>query len=151
VVGVVAFASLITLSRHPRGAQAIVACLAAAGVAVIVARLIDVVAPFPRLAPQVPRGGAGVVVGAMVRHGRGGRGRVRTRRCPPARRRSRASSRRWSRSWSTCRSTTPRRAGRWPAKAPAMWLARHMQGPLAAFALAAPAAYASATLLLNTL
>jgi hypothetical protein len=31
---------------------------------------------------------------------------------------------------------------------PALWLARHMQGPLAAFALAAPAAYAAATLLL---
>jgi hypothetical protein len=31
---------------------------------------------------------------------------------------------------------------------PALWLARHMQGPLAAFALAAPAAYVAATLLL---
>jgi hypothetical protein len=31
---------------------------------------------------------------------------------------------------------------------PALWLARHMQGPLAAFALAAPAVYTSAMLLL---
>ena len=31
---------------------------------------------------------------------------------------------------------------------PALWLARHLQGPLAAFALAAPAVYAGSTLLL---
>jgi hypothetical protein len=31
--------------------------------------------------------------------------------------------------------------------APALWVVRHMQGPLAAFALAAPTAYAASLLL----
>jgi len=151
VVGVVAFASLITLSRHPRGAQAIVACLAAAGVAVIVARLIDVVAPFPRLAPQVPRGGAGVVVGAMVGTAvAAGAGSVLDGLSTgPAAIAGLVTA---LVAVVVDLSVNYAEAGRAMAgEAPAMWLARHMQGPLAAFALAAPAAYASATLLLNTL
>src|SRR6266511_960250 len=66
VLGVVAFATLVVLTRHPGGTQAIVACLVAAGVSLVVARLTDIVLPFPRLAPQVPRGVAGVVLGAMM-------------------------------------------------------------------------------------
>ncbi len=66
VVGVVAFAALIVLSRHPAGTQAILVCLTAAAVALTVARLIDAFWARPRLAPQVPRGAAGVVAGAMV-------------------------------------------------------------------------------------
>src|SRR6266508_2924753 len=66
VLGVVAFATLVVLTRHPGGTQAIVACLVAAGVSLVVARLTDIVLPFPRLAPQVPRGGTGVVLGAMA-------------------------------------------------------------------------------------
>ena len=68
VVGVVAFATLIVLTRHPIGTQAITVCLAASGVALVVARLTDTVAAWPRLAPQVPRGSVGVVAGRDVRH-----------------------------------------------------------------------------------
>jgi hypothetical protein len=151
VVGVVAFTSLVTLSRHPRGAQAIVACLAAAGVAVIVARLVDVVAPVPRLAPQVPRGGAGIVVGAMVGTAvaAGAGSALDGLSTGPT-----AVAGLVTALVAVVVDLTVNyaEAGRAMAgEPPALWLARHVQGPLAAFALAAPAAYASATLLLNTL
>src|SRR5690606_25522207 len=66
VVGVIAYATLIVLTRLPSGTQAILVSLTAAGVALVVARTTDMVLPWPRLAPQVPRGAAGVVVGAML-------------------------------------------------------------------------------------
>ena len=68
VVGVVAFGTLIVLSRIPAGTQAITICLTATGVALTVARLTDAVLPWPRLAPQVPRGAAGVVRRRDGRH-----------------------------------------------------------------------------------
>ncbi|MGC1214789.1 MAG: hypothetical protein WA890_26465, partial [Micromonospora sp.] len=141
VVGVVAFGTLIVLSRIPAGTQAITVCLTATGVALTVARLTDAVAPWPRLAPQVPRGAAGVVVGAMV-------GTLTSAVLG-----------------SYLVGFTPTsaaliglvtaatavladlavgyaEAGRLMAgEPPTMWIARHMQGPLGGFALAAPAAY----------
>jgi hypothetical protein len=66
VVGVVALTSLVVLGRHPLGNPSIVACLVAAGVAVMVARLTDAVVPRPRLAPGVSRGGAGVLIGVLI-------------------------------------------------------------------------------------
>ncbi|MFI2710172.1 hypothetical protein ACH495_08585 [Micromonospora sp. NPDC018662] len=148
VVGVVAFASLIVLSRIPKGTQAITVCLTAAGVALLVARLTDAVAPWPRLAPQVPRGAAGVVAGAML-------GTLTSAVLG-----------------SYLVGFTPTsaalvgvvtaatavladlavgyaEAGRLMAgEPPTMWAARHMQGPLGGFALAAPAAYAMCVLFL---
>jgi hypothetical protein len=148
VVGVVALATLIVLSRHPGGTQSIVACIAAAGVAVTAARLIDVVAPYPRLAPQVPRGGAGVVLGAMLGTGAAAiagslidgltvgpaaaAGLVTALVAVVV-------------DLSVGYADVSRSLAGEP---PALWLARHMQGPLTAFALAAPAAYAASTLLL---
>ncbi|MFI7603787.1 hypothetical protein ACIBTV_01540 [Micromonospora sp. NPDC049366] len=143
VVGVVAFGTLIVLSRIPAGTQAITVCLTASGVALTVARLVDAVAAWPRLAPQVPRGAAGVVGGAMV--GTLVSAVLGSYLVTPF---------------------TPTRAaiiglvaavaavladlavgyaeaGRLMAgEPPTMWVARHMQGPLGGFALAAPAAYA---------
>ena len=52
VLGVVAFAMLVVLTRHPGGTQSIVALLLAAGGAVMVARLADTIVPYPRLAPR---------------------------------------------------------------------------------------------------
>lgn len=148
VVGVVAFASLIVLSRIPKGTQAITVCLTAAGVALLVARLTDAVAPWPRLAPQVPRGATGVVAGAML-------GTLTSAVLG-----------------SYLVGFTPTsaalvgvvtaatavladlavgyaEAGRLMAgEPPTMWAARHMQGPLGGFALAAPAAYAMCVLFL---
>ncbi|SLM04676.1 uncharacterized protein ACSP50_7983 [Actinoplanes sp. SE50/110] len=66
VAGVVAYAIPIVLSRQSLGSQAILVCCAGAGLAVLVARLADAVFPKPRIAPQVPRGAAGVVLGAMA-------------------------------------------------------------------------------------
>ncbi|GIJ28671.1 hypothetical protein Vqi01_38330 [Micromonospora qiuiae] len=65
-LGAVALATLIVLSRIPAGTQAITVCLTAVAVALAVARMADAVAAWPLLAPQVPRGAAGVVGGAMV-------------------------------------------------------------------------------------
>ncbi len=66
VVGVVALAALVVLNRHPVGTQSIVACLAAAGAALTVAHLVDIILPTPRTSTQVARGSIGVVVGAMA-------------------------------------------------------------------------------------
>lgn len=149
VVGVVSFATLIVLSRIPLGTQAIFVCLAATGVALVIARLTDAVLPKPRLAPQVPRGAAGVVVGAMC-------GTLTAAVIG-----------------SYVVGFTPKsgavvgliaaaaavladlavgyaEAGRQMAgEPPTMWVARHMQGPLGGFALAAPAGYAMSVLFLG--
>jgi hypothetical protein len=148
VVGVVAFATLIVLTRLASGTQAIVVCLTATGVSLVVARVVDTLAPVPRLAPQVPRGALGVVVGAMlgtlaaavlgsyvypftptsgavvglVAAGAAGLADL---------------------------GADYAEAGRQMAgDAPTMWIARHMQGPLGGFALAAPLAYLMSVLFL---
>ncbi|MCP2325720.1 hypothetical protein HDA40_004227 [Hamadaea flava] len=149
VIGVVSFSTLIVLTRIPKGTQAIVVCLTATGVALLVARLMDTVAPVPRIAAQVPRGSLGVVVGAcagtiaatiwgsyLVGFGpkeaafiglaAAGAGVLADLAVGFA------------------------EAGRELAgDAPTMWLARHMQGPLGGFALAAPVAYAVSAIFLT--
>jgi hypothetical protein len=143
VFGVVAFASLIMLTRKPIGTQAVMVTLAAAGVALVVARVADAVFPKPRIAPQVPRGATGVVLGAMLGTlGAAALGSVLVIPFTPAR--------------GAVLGLVAAvlvglvdlavnftEAGRYMAgEAPTFWLARHMQGPLGAFALASPAAYA---------
>ncbi|MDT4991529.1 MAG: hypothetical protein QOH97_1421 [Actinoplanes sp.] len=150
VIGVVSFASLIVLTRKPIGTQTVLVCLAAAGVGVFVARLTDAVFAKPRLAPQVPRGASGIILGAMlgtltaavlgswlVLPFNPGKGAVL--------------------GLITAgvavlvdlavdyAETSRNMAG----DAPTFWLARHMQGPLGAFALASPAAYALAIFFLS--
>ncbi|MFK3985005.1 hypothetical protein ACI2K4_32115 [Micromonospora sp. NPDC050397] len=142
VIGVVAFASLIVLSRLPLGTQAIFVCLAGSGVALVVARLVDAVLPWPRLAPQVPRGAAGVVLGAMLGTlASGVIGGYVVGFTPTS-----------GAVVGLVAATAAvladlgvgySEAGRLMAgEPPTMWVARHMQGPLGGFALAAPAAYA---------
>lgn len=149
VVGVVAFATLIVLSRIPAGTQAITVCLTATGVALTVARLTDAVAPWPRLAPQVPRGAAGVVCGAMIGTLVSGvLGGYLVSPFTPTR----------AALIGLVTAVTAvladlavgyAEAGRLMAgEPPTMWVARHMQGPLGGFALAAPAAYAMCILFL---
>jgi hypothetical protein len=142
VFGVVGFASLIALTRKPVGTQAIVVCLSAAAVALVAARLTDAVFPRPRIAPQVARGATGVILGAML--GTLAAALLGSRLVLPF---------------------TPAKgavlglvvaglavlldlavnfteAGRSMAgEAPALWVARHMQGPLGAFAVAAPVTF----------
>lgn len=148
VVGVVALSTLIVLSRRPLGTQAILVCLAATAIALAVARLTDAVLPGPRLAPQVPRGAAGVVAGAMV-------GTLAS-----------AVIGRYLVGFSPTSAAVVGlvagaaavladlavgylEAGRQMAgERPTFWAARYAQGPLGGFALAAPVAYAVAVFFL---
>lgn len=149
VFGVVAFATLIVLSRIPAGTQAIAVCLLAAGVALTVARLTDAVAAWPRLAPQVPRGAAGVVGGAMI-----GTlvsallgGYLVTPFTP-----TRAAIIGLVAAVVAVLAdlaVSYAEAGRLMAgEVPTVWVARHVQGPLGGFAMAAPAAYLMCRLVL---
>lgn len=149
VLGVVSFASLIVLGREPLGTQTIFVCLTATGVSLIVARLTDAVLAWPRLAPQVPRGAAGVVFGAMAGTlvaaviGSYVVGFTPT---------SAAIAGLVAASLGALADLAVgyAEAGRQMAgEPPTMWIARHMQGPLGGFALAAPAAYAMCVLFLN--
>jgi hypothetical protein len=147
-LGVVAFAMLVVLGRRSPGTQALVACLVAAGAAVMIARLADVVAAWPRIAPQVPRGGIGVVLGAMagtaaagvIGHVLAGIPNLQTALAGLA--------------TAVVAVMVDLSVGYAEASrhidgdAPALWLARHIQGPLGAFAFAAPAAYLASALLL---
>lgn len=147
-LGVVAFASLVVLGRIPHGTQAIVACLAAAGIALFIARFTDAIAPLPRIAPQVPRGGAGVVLGAMVGTAAAGAiGHYLDGLNPlPSALAGLATA--------IVAVMVDLSVGYADASRiidgdePALWLARHIQGPIGAFAFAAPVAYVASSLLL---
>ena len=145
VLGVAAFASLIVLTRKPIGTQAVLVCLAAAGLAVVVARLADAVFAKPRIARQVPRGAAGIVVGAMLGTlAAAGLGSVLVLPFTPAKG---AVLGLVSAALAVLADLAVNyaEAGRSMAGvAPTFWVARHMQGPLGAFALVAPVAYALA-------
>jgi hypothetical protein len=141
VAGVTAYATLVVLTRIPIGTQAITICLTAAGLGLVVARLADTVVPWPRISPQVPRGALGVVLGPMLGT-------------------AAASS-----LGSYLVGFSPTSGGmvglvaavaavladvsvgyadagrRLAGERPTMWIARHLQGPLAGFAVAAPLAY----------
>ncbi|WP_249999525.1 hypothetical protein [Actinoplanes sp. M2I2] len=143
VAGVVAYAIPIVLTRQEVGTQALTVCAVAAGVALVVARATDAVFAKPRLALQVPRGATGIVLGAML--GTLAAAALGSRLVLPF---------------------TPAKGAvlgliavliahlvdlavnfgqadrRLAGDAPTFWVARHMQGPLGAFALLAPATYA---------
>ena len=147
-LGVVAFASVIVLSREVRGTQAIVACIAAAGIAIFIARLTDAIVPLPRIAPQVPRGGAGVVLGAMVGTAAAGAiGNLLDGITPlPSALAGLATA---IVAVMVDLSVGYAEASRLiDGDEPAQYLARHIQGPMGAFAFAAPAAYVASVLLL---
>jgi hypothetical protein len=149
VVGVVSFASLIVLGREPLGTQTIFVCLAASGISLIVARLTDAVLAWPRLAPQVPRGAAGVVFGAMAGTLTAAVIGSYVVGFTPT---SAAISGLVAASLAALADLAVgyAEAGRQMAgEPPTMWIARHMQGPLGGFALAAPAAYAMCVLFLT--
>jgi hypothetical protein len=142
-LGIVSFATLIVLTRKPIGAQAALICLAATGVALTVARLVDAVFARPRVALQVPRGATGIVLGAMLGTlVAAGLGSILVQPFSPG--------------YGAVLGLVSAgvaglvdlavdyaEAGRSMAgEAPTLWVARHMQGPLGAFAATAPIAYA---------
>jgi hypothetical protein len=148
LIGVVSFATLIVLTRIEFGTQAIFVALSATAVAIVVARLADTVAPMPRLAPQVPRGAFGVVLGAMCGTLTGAvigsyvYGLTPTKGAIVGVVAAGAAA-------MADLGVGYAEAGRQMAgDPPTMWVARHMQGPLGGFALAAPVAYAMSVLFL---
>jgi len=143
VLGVVAFASLIVLTRKPIGTQAIGVCLTAVAVALVVARVTDAIFAKPRIATQVPRGATGIILGAMLGTlGAAGLGSVLVLPFTPAKGAILGLVAAGLAGLIDL-AVNYAEAGRSMAgDAPTFWLARHMQGPLGAFALAAPIAYA---------
>jgi hypothetical protein len=142
VLGVVAYAIPIVLTRQPLGTQTVVVCAVAAGVALLVARATDAVFPRPRIAPQVPRGASGVVLGAMLGTlAASWLGSVLVLPFTPAKGAVLGLIAAVVASLVDL-AVNFGEAGRTLAgDAPTFWVARHMQGPLGAFALVAPAAY----------
>ena len=143
VLGSVAFASLILLTRKPIGTQAIGVCLAAAAVALVIARLTDAVFPRPRIAPQVPRGATGVILGAMLGTlAAAGLGSVLVLPFTPAKGAVLGLVVAGLAALLDLAVNFTEAGRSMAGDAPTFWVARHMQGPLGAFALAAPATYA---------
>jgi hypothetical protein len=143
VLGVVAYAIPVVLTRVPLGTQTVMLAAAAAGLALLIARVTDAIFPQPRIAPQVPRGATGVVLGAMLGTlASAAIGSVLVLPFTPAR----------GAVIGLVAAVVANlvdlavnfsEAGRTLAgDAPTFWVARHMQGPLGAFALVAPVAYA---------
>jgi hypothetical protein len=146
VLGVVVFASLIVLTRKPIGTQAVTVCLAAAGMAVVAARLTDAVFAKPRIAPQVPRGGAGIVLGAMLGTlAAAGLGSVLVLPFTPAKGAVLGLVAAAIAVLADLAVNYAEASHSMAGAAPTFWVARHIQGPLGAFAAIAPAAYALTT------
>jgi hypothetical protein len=149
VLGVAAFATLIVLSRQPLGTQVIFLCVTASALALVVARLVDAIYAKPRLAPQVPRGAAGVIFGAMI-------GTLLSAVLGSYLYTFSPTSAAISGLVTAVAAVLAdlaadyAEAGRQMAgDPPTLWVARHMQGPLAGFALGAPAAYLMTVLFLT--
>jgi hypothetical protein len=149
VLGVVAFAALLVLGRIPAGTQAVTVCLTAAGVALAVARATDAVLPWPRLAPQVPRGAAGVVAGAMVGTlASAVFGSYLVTPFTPTRAALIGLLAAVTAVLADLASGYAEAGRVMAGEPPTMWIARHLQGPLGGFAMAAAAAYPMCRLLL---
>ncbi|WP_344133275.1 hypothetical protein [Luedemannella flava] len=141
VVGVAAFAALIVLSRQKAGTQVLDAGLIAAGIALASARMCDIFVPSPRLAPQVPRGAVGVVVGAMLGTAAAAVVGSYIDGLSPVGGAAAGMAAALVAVVVDLGTGYAEAGRRLEGEVPFMWLARHMQGPLAAFALAAPASY----------
>ncbi|GAA0482881.1 hypothetical protein Ade02nite_66030 [Paractinoplanes deccanensis] len=143
VAGVVAYAVPIVLTRQESGTQTLVMCVAAAGVALLVARATDAIFPKPRIAAQVPRGATGVVAGAMLGTlAAAALGSVLVLPFTPAKGAVIGLIAVVAAHLVDLAVNFGQAGRRLAGDAPTFWVARHMQGPLGAFALIAPVAYA---------
>jgi hypothetical protein len=142
VLGVVAYAIPIVGTRQALGTQAVIVCAAAAGVALLVAHGTDALFPSPRIAPQVPRGATGVVLGAMLGTlAAAALGSVLVLPFTPAKGAVLGLIAAVIASLVDLAVNFGQAGRRLAGDAPTFWLARHMQGPLGAFALISPATY----------
>jgi hypothetical protein len=148
VIGVVSFATVIVLNRHPGGTQSVVVCLAAAGVALVVARLTDIVLPTPRASVQVPRGSIGVVLGAMAGTVAAGVAGSMLVGLWPSRAVIAGLVTATAAVLADLAVSYAEASRELDGEASSLWVARHMQGPLGGLALAAPAAYVLSVLVL---
>ena len=143
VVGVVSFALLIVLTRKPAGTQAVLMTLTAVALTVLAAHLIDAFWAKPRIAPQVPRGATGIIVGAMLGTlAAAGLGSVLVLPFTPAKGALLGFLVAGVAGLVDLAVNYSEVGRRMAGEAPTFWVARHMQGPLGAFALALPGAYA---------
>ncbi|MBG0566818.1 hypothetical protein [Actinoplanes aureus] len=143
VLGAVAYAILLVLTRQPLGAQTILVCCTGAGVALMVARLTDAVFPKPRIAAQVPRGATGIVLGAMLGTLAAAMlGSYLVLPFTPAKGAVLGLVAAVAANLVDLAVNFGEAGRRLAGEAPTFWLARHMQGPLGGFALTAAAAYA---------
>jgi hypothetical protein len=142
ILGVVAFASLIVLTRKPGGTQVITVCLTVAGFALLVARVTDAVFPRPRIAAQVPRGATGIILGAMLGTlAAGGLGSVLVFPFTPAKGAVLGLIAAGV-AVLVDLAVNFTEAGRGVSgDTPTFWLARHLQGPLGAIAAVSAVAY----------
>ncbi len=147
VVGVAALSAFAVLARQPLGDQVLLTALSAVGIGIATARWCDVIAPVPRISAQVPRGSTGVIAGAMTGTAAAavasglvdGMGTLEGAFVGMAAALI---------ALVVDLGTGYAEAGRkLEGDAPFMWLARHMQGPLGAFAFAAPASYIAGVIL----
>jgi len=145
VLGVVGYAIPVLLTRQPLGTQTVIVSSAGAGVALLVARVTDAIFPKPRIALQVPRGATGVVLGAMLGTlASAGLGSVLVLPFTPAKGAVIGLVAAVIATLVDLAVNFGEAGRRLAGDAPTFWVARHMQGPLGAFALTAPAAYALA-------
>lgn len=150
VLGVVAYALPIVLSRQPLGSQAILVCCTGAGLALLVARLADAVFPKPRIAAQVPRGAAGIVLGAMVgTFASAWLGSQLVLPFTPAKGAITGLVAAVAAILVDLAVNFGEAGRRLAGEAPTFWLARHMTGPLGGFALTFGAVYALVHIYLN--
>jgi hypothetical protein len=142
VLGVVSFAQLIVLTRKPVGTQAVLVSLTAVAVAVLVAHLVDAFFPRPRIAPQVPRGATGIIAGAMLGTlAAAGLGSILVLPFTPAKGAILGFLVAGVAGLVDLAVNYSEVGRRMAGETPTFWVARHMQGPLGAFALTLPAAY----------
>jgi hypothetical protein len=145
VLGVVAYAVPVVLTRQEAGTQAVIVSAAGAGVALLVARAVDAAFPKPRIAAQVPRGATGVVLGAMLGTlASAGLGSVLVLPFTPGKGAVIGLIAAVVANLVDLAVNFGEAGRRLAGDAPTFWVARHMQGPLGAFALTMPAAYALA-------
>jgi hypothetical protein len=143
VLGVVGYAIPVLLTRQPLGTQTMIVSAAGAGVALMVARMTDAIFPKPRIALQVPRGATGVVLGAMLgTFASAGLGSVLVLPFTPAKGAVIGLVAAVIATVVDLAANFGDAGRRLAGDAPTFWVARHMQGPLGAFASTAPAAYA---------
>jgi hypothetical protein len=149
MVGGVAFATLIVLGRLPNaGTQASFIALAAAAVALTVAHLTDAVLPRVRLAPQVPRGAIGVVLGAVVGTLVAAVAGAYLAGFTPGTGAIVGVAAAATAVLADLGADYGEASRQLAGDPPTFWLARYVQGPLGGFAFAGPLAYAMSTFLL---